>query len=642
MMNGQTGPRASGGSGRLGRGWVRAAASASLVVLVVVLLLVGALMAGNELPLPARWREAVVKHLSGAVGAPGAIGAVSVGITGVTLQDVVVDGPAGVTVQRVVVRWSPLDVVRGLADPLSVVRSVELSGLEAALPWLVRGDAGVARTEGEGAGGAPTADDGKGAGERIVDWGGLSARLPAGREIEVRVRDGRIFGLGVVVDGSAVLRDGRLHVRAQARRGVERLLVEGEVDLSDGELELAVQAVDVALADYVPGLARLGVKGRVDFSGVLQGAASDPLLRGTLAADGGRLFGQPFSAAQGIVELDRRRFVFERAQIAQGNAVYYLEGHILFGAREPESPAELELTLRTDNGRAEALLAALGWDVPVEAALAGKLAFQGPLDAVGAEGDVSLTHGAAYGQPFDRLDGRFRYDDGRFEIPAAEGSVRGGAVHFSGGGPVDGDWEVAVSAEGVPLQALRFVRERLPAASGLLDFEGVVAGGHGGLLTAEGRLGGRFFTWGAASFIEAEGRIAYDGEALVFDDFRMHRRDGGTYTVSGRVGAVAGGAPLALSVAVSGESLADLLALLDVTSIPAADGPVEAYVDVTGTLEAPAARLRVEAPDVTVVGRRFGLGMTLRWQDGRVEVEKWRRFEGGEALAGDDEQDTVS
>ena len=76
--------------------------------------------------------------------------------------------------------------------------------------------------------------------------------------------------------------------------------------------------------------------------------------------------------------------------------------------------------VRTDRGRAETLTAVLGWDVPLQAGLAGTLTFAGPLGAIGAEGDITLTHGVAFGQSFDQLTGQFGYGDGEFSVVNAK------------------------------------------------------------------------------------------------------------------------------------------------------------------------------------------------------------------------------
>lgn len=416
-------------------------------------------------------------------------------------------------------------------------------------------------------------------------------------------------------------------VRVEAVHRAAKLAAQGTVSLADGALALTVDATDVDLPVDVPVLARWDVDGLADFSGTVTGSIVSPVLTGTVASDGGHLFGQPFSTVQGFLELSRDHFSFERARVAQGTAAYYLEGHVLFGSSADDEPGRLDLVVRTDRGRAETLTAVLGWDVPLQAGLAGTLTFAGPMGAIGAEGDVTLTHGVAYGQPFDRLSGRFFYGDGTFSVVDAEGTVRGGVVTLHGGGPVDGEWGVSVAVADVPLQALSFVRDRLPTASGLVQFDGVVVGApDGGLPMVAGDVIGRHVHVGNAAFAEAAGRIVYDDGRIMTEALRLQRFRGGTYTVAGYVADGAGDASMNLSVDVADEPLADLLALAGLsTPVPVASGSVDAAIRVQGTMDDPEAYIRLDAPDVSVVGRRTAFGLELRIKDGRIEVEHLER-----------------
>lgn len=610
---------------------------AVLPAFLVMLLFGAALLAVNEVPLPAGWRDAAARQLSGALGLSVSVGSVGVGVGGVTMHEVTIDGPWPLRVERIAFGWSLREMAR-TRDPLAALRFVELSGLEAPLSDEVWGRLAVTST---GTTSGTAASPSSGASDAVsqpTGWQAVLARWPAETEIEVRLRDGRLAGPDAVVNGSGVLRSGSLSMRLEVRRRDEHLVAEGELSLADGALALTLDAVDMAVADYVPALSHWNIGGRADFFGSVTGSLTDPVLQGTLASDGGRLFGQPYTSLQGDVTLDRRGFAFARAEVVQGTSVYFLDGRIGFGAAEPGRAAELELALRTDRGRAETLLSALGWDVPVQAALAGTLTFRGPVGSVAASGDVQLTHGTAYGQSFDGLTGRFRYADGQFAIDEAVASLRGGVIRLRGGGPVDGRWEVAVAGENVPLQAVQLVRERLPQASGLVGFDGVVFGGaRGGTPGARGRVSGRYVALGDMAFEQAEGSVAYDGDWLAVESLSLRRQRGGTYTVTGRVHA-ADDASLDLSIAVEDESLGDVLTLLGATPMLAASGPVSAAAWLTGTLSEPSALVEIDARDVTVVGRRLGIGLTLRWHDGRVDVQQWERVgRGGAPAAGADD-----
>ena len=242
-------------------------------------------------------------------------------------------------------------------------------------------------------------------------------------------------------------------------------------------------------------------------------------------------------------------------------------------------------------GRAEAVVAALGWTTPVQAGLAGTVRFAGPSGAVGAQGQVALTHGVAFGQPFDRLAGQFRYGDGMFSVADVEGALRGGTVRLDGGGRLAGPWRLAVYADDVPLQAVHTVRDRWPQLSGLIGFDGVVeSAADGGPPSAEGRVTGRHLYVGAADFAEAAGRIALREGEVTVEAVRLQRTLGGTYTVTGRIADAARRPSLDLSVEVADESVGDLTTLLGWTPPVPVSGSVAASIRLRGTADDPEAR----------------------------------------------------
>lgn len=425
---------------------------------------------------------------------------------------------------------------------------------------------------------------------------------------------------------------GLVEARLEARRRAAQVWLEGVVNPADGSFRFAVDATDVDVPGDVPPLARYDVAGLADFSGMLTGTVAQPKLEGSVASDGGRLWGQPFSKLQGRIELTRERFAFERAVAAQGPSEYYLDGVVGFASPAAGEPGHVDLVVRTDRGRAETVLAVFGWDVPVEAALSGTAAFSGPPGAVAAEGDVSLTHGVAFGQPFDVLSGNFRYEDGMFSVAGVEGKLRGGAVGLEGGGRWSGPWRLTVRADDVPLQAVAAVRDRWPEVSGLAGFDGVVEVEEPGApVAASGTVSGRHLQVGPAAFAEAEGRVALHGGRLTAEALRLHRPRGGTYTMAGTVEDVMGRALLDLSIGVADEAAGELTALLGWAPPVPVTGNVAASIRLEGPAGNPEARIRLDAPAVSVAGRTAALGLTLRLKDGRIDVEEWDRSLGAAA-----------
>lgn len=411
--------------------------------------------------------------------------------------------------------------------------------------------------------------------------------------------------------------DGPLQVNVEASRDGARLRMDGVI-AAGGGLDFVVAATDVAVPGDVPPLEGQDVRGNVDFSGVLGGTWEDPVLEGEAQADGGYLFGQPVSELQGNMRLSASEFGFHSVRASQGNSHYFLEGTLAFAEGMP-----FELLLRTDRGRAETLLAVLNWDIPVHARLKGAMRFARTDGVVEASGQAALERGSAWGQPFDRAEGDFRYADGQFVVSDAVGFLRGGQVTGSGGSD-PGGWRVHVEAEDVPLQALLPWREALPGATGVFDFVGEVTYGEGdespGL---RGEVAARHVHIGLLDFAEGQGVIALDGRELLVEGIRLRRDTGGVYDVVGKVADVFEQPRLALDVDVRGESVEALVAVTD-WRLPllARSEPLRARIDLTGPSAAPEAAIRVEADAVYVLGRPAPLALDLRWRDGRIEVER--------------------
>lgn len=424
----------------------------------------------------------------------------------------------------------------------------------------------------------------------------------------------------------------------EAERETTRVKAEGAL-AEDGAIDFEVSATGLELPEDAAALARLGVAGRADFFGRLGGTATDPWLEGELLADGGRLFNQPFSSLKARVRLTQDDFRFSRAWVVQGASEYHLEGSVEF-PQETGDPGRFQLVLRTDRGRVEALTAALGWRVPVEAVFSGTLVIGGPLGAVTGQGDVVLTQGVAWGQPFERLAGQFHYGPEGFEIPSATGSIRGGSVAVQGSGHPRGAWELRVSARDVPLQAVAGLRERMPTISGLVTVDGSVRRQAGERLPAfAGNISARHVLVGSLDFTEAAGELEFAQGTWRTGGISLRRSSGGTYLAAGSValagqtgagGHATGVQPsLDLSVAVEGESLSDVLALTGLRlPVLAPTGRVAAQVELAGTPSDPVARIRLDAPNVYVIGYRTAVAVEMRIQDGRVHIDELSRDSG--------------
>lgn len=466
-------------------------------------------------------------------------------------------------------------------------------------------------------------------------WGGLqvhSAKVgtgpPRGDEAN---RDGAVvYDVDELALKWAYRSEQGVDLQADVIRGGARVHLAGNI-ARDGQLDVDVVGMNVNVPADIPPLAAANVSGHVDVDGTLRGTLSRPVLSADLLSDGGYLFGQPFSELQGQMSISPTAFRFERVRVVQGTSAYYLDGALTFNGTEDGRAAQgderlhLRLTLQTDNGRAETLTGVLGWDIPVQAVLAGSLQFAGPLGGVAADGDVTLFRGSAWGQPFDKVSGTFRYGDGAFYITDVQGMVRGGTVTATGGTLPDGTgWQLTVAVDDVPLQAAPLLRERLPMVSGMFNFEGTVSNeGEGWNPSVVGAIRGRHLYIGSFDFVEAAGSVEWRNGTLIGKGLTLRRRGGGVYDVTGKVHDVLEAPTLDVAMSVRGESVGQLLALTD-WRLPllAHSEPIQVEAVVQGDVHSPEATIHIATDAVYVVGRGIPFALDLRLKDGRIEVEQ--------------------
>ncbi len=495
-----------------------------------------------------------------------------------------------------------------LAEAWAVIPTRWRAELPVELSGTVEGEAWLAGTwEGPGAWGR-------------LRLAGLSVHVPAAAARPYALSGGTLAWSWWPAEG--------LELDLDATRTGTRLRLAGRITAAGG-LDLSVAATGVDLATDVTALNRWGAAGAADFMGRLQGSLSAPVLSGELLADDGRLFDQPFSSLAARVRLSPDAFSFEQARLEHGDSEYHLEGRIAW-RQASGGPGDLRVVLRTDQGRVEEVFGALGWTVPVAAGWNGTVVLEGSLGAVVGRGDVVLTGGVAWGQPFDRLAGSFRYGPDGFQILDAAGLVRGGHVQVYGGGEPAGPWELAVTARDVPLHAIAALRDRAPMLSGLVRFEGTVRRDSGDPMPSfEGGMTAQHVRVGSLDFQDAYGQIAFVGGAWQTSGLTLRRPSGGTYRANGAVRYGDDEPLLDLTVTVAGESVADVLALTGLRlPVLAPSGRMDAEVVLSGPIVRPDARIRMEAPDMRGIGYRTGVAVELRVEDGRVHVEEVSRTAG--------------
>src|SRR5690606_22631109 len=274
----------------------------------------------------------------------------------------------------------------------------------------------------------------------------------------------------------------------------------------------------------------------------------------------------------------------------------------------------LDLTLEAERGRAETLLEVLGWShLPLTGAVDGTMRFWGPVGAVESEGELTLTGGSGWHQPFDEVSAVYRWD--REALHVREGVFRlgGGRGSFSGSVGAGGDLDLHVDAAGFPLEGVEAVRRAgRELLTGRIEVDGRVTG----TLDEpawEGTVRGRRLHIGRLAFEGAEGELSLSRSAWEVRDLVLDRESGARYTAAGWVDATPNLPTLVhLIVDVEDETLEDVLPLLGIRlACPRASGRVAGRGLLVGELARPDGEIILKVSDAQLAGRPTSLNVEL-------------------------------
>lgn len=458
---------------------------------------------------------------------------------------------------------------------------------------------------------------------------------------------------GVWHPGGAVTLE---HLAADLVAGgrTRRVEAAGTVD-ADGTIAFDVTAADVQLPDDLPLLARWSVAGTAHFDGAVKGRGHDLHLEGTATMGPGTLWGQSVDFARADIVLTPQQLTVDRSEIRQGRSRYEVAGTWQFPAADsppleaaaadpvPTGPVPLggddpyrrhgalDLALRTEEGRAETLLEVLGWSTwPLTGKVDGVLRFRGPVGSLESEGQLTVTEGKGWNQPFDEIAAAYRWDREALILSDGLFRLRGGRGEFHGRIGADGTLDVAIDSTGFPLEALEAVRAAgLDTLTGRIGFQGRVQGTLADPQW-EGRMHGTALAMGGLSFERGGGELAQSRGIWEVRSLVLERASGARYTVSGWLDASPEEAPLVhLLVEVDGERLEEALALMGVRlAYPLASGRVEGRSLLVGELSRPDGEVVLDVTDAVLAGRPTGLSVELDVAGGHVKVRHLRLGEG--------------
>ena len=139
-----------------------------------------------------------------------------------------------------------------------------------------------------------------------------------------------------------------------------------------------------------------------------------------------------------------------------------------------DSARPLRLSMNADKTRLEGLLAALGWNYPLQGSLTGKVELSGSLDNTVGQGEIRVENGAVYDEPFDSLSTRLWVERSVWQIKdivlaKGQGLARGeGKVNYP-------DRQLQISLSGNNLQLGQVKRLQSALEISAADLQGLIA-----------------------------------------------------------------------------------------------------------------------------------------------------------------------
>lgn len=229
--------------------------------------------------------------------------------------------------------------------------------------------------------------------------------------------DGRGGLAGQSLEGlelSLEQQDGRLTLQALSTRlGGGSLAASGTLTADAVDVKVIGAALPLGmLSSLAP---ELRADGALDFTGQLTGTPEDPAIRGTFLAADGKVQDQPFRRAMGGLAYSSGTLSLDAVEVRNGRSSHQLSGWVnLSGKRE------IDMRIATRAARAEDLAA---WLAPGEALtgnIDNEVRLRGSVDAMEAEGKLTLWEGSYRGFLLSKVSGTYRRSHGVLSVPDLE------------------------------------------------------------------------------------------------------------------------------------------------------------------------------------------------------------------------------
>lgn len=607
----------------------------------LLLLSAVAVLGINSSSLPARWAEEALVAAFPGVGVnlgsvrltgPGSLEATALRV------DLDADGRPDFRSDRVAIRFGLFRWLRQ-GDPLGAVTAVTVRGVHMRLvlpeetpPATGSGSSGAVRDTGRGDPGLLSRE--------------LLDRLPRGIELRVEEADltladaaGEIIRL--VGEGEVIRTAGQDGDAFQVSLAVEepsgaRLAAAVQVPVTPagpwrGEVhaatDLAAPWLERLLGRLQGWPREVRAAGPLGVNGALSG-------RGTLPNVTIELEGAPMDLETGW---SRYRFDQIVARLTWGTNGLRLDslraedGPAVITASGSLSMAGPELDVRAERLALARYVPFLQEYLEGEAGLLGRVS--GPWSDLRLEGSVTALHPTLLGGEVERLEADLAWAGGALQVIKARAVSGDGSLAGTGwwrpGAPAGGIVEADVHADDFAIQTFPLARRMGLGGQvdGAVRLEGALADP-----AVTGQILSQRLLVGPAAFTNVEGVFGGSWQRLHVERLTAQRVDGGSYQISGWIGAGVDGAHpeqgpgLQLHVEATGESLPDVAALLGY-QLPSylLTGRFDGRAQVGGNTSNPTGSARLELKDSPLLGEELVTQLDLRFGDGSVRVERLRR-----------------
>lgn len=147
--------------------------------------------------------------------------------------------------------------------------------------------------------------------------------------------------------------------------------------------------------------------GDLDFTGRLSGPSTAARLTGRFQAVNGSLLRQPFNRVTGNIAIDGGRIQLDKVEALDGKSRHQIAGTLeLTGSRE------INMTVKTEGARAENLVALLAPGEALTGNVENEVELTGTLDAIEANGKITLWEGSYRGYLLTKASGSYRRQAG--------------------------------------------------------------------------------------------------------------------------------------------------------------------------------------------------------------------------------------